>query len=145
MTHEIDRRRFVACFSSFGLGASLMPGALAAVAQDAPTITLEMVEAAQTIAGLSFTAAAPVRRRDRSARPSLPSVRPVVSGAFLSLESRPRARGTTKRSFAGGDDIRELIVDEFLVLYLVRGDRVVFLSIKHHRQLSYDLKAFWRE
>jgi hypothetical protein len=55
----MNRRRFVACFSSLGLGASLMPGALAAVAHDATTITLEMVEAAQTIAGLTFTAAAP--------------------------------------------------------------------------------------
>ena len=44
-----------------------------------------------------------------------------------------------------GDDIRELIVDDFLILYLVRGNRVVFLSIKHHRQLSYDLRTFWRE
>ena len=43
------------------------------------------------------------------------------------------------------DDIRELIADDYLILYLVRGPRVVFLSIKHHRQLSYDLKAFWRE
>jgi hypothetical protein len=59
-----------------------------------------------------------------------------------------RGQGLVKRlkgRLQDGDDIRELIVDEFLVLYLVRGDRVVFLSIKHHRQLSYDLKAFWRE
>ncbi len=44
-----------------------------------------------------------------------------------------------------GDDVRELIVEGFLILYLVRGQRVVFLSIKHHRQLSYDLLTFWRE
>ncbi len=43
------------------------------------------------------------------------------------------------------DHIRELIVDDFLILYLVRADRIVFLSIKHHRQLSYDLKTLWRE
>ena len=43
------------------------------------------------------------------------------------------------------DELRELIVDDFLVLYLVRGERIVFLSIKQHRQLSYDLKAFWRD
>jgi len=50
-----------------------------------------------------------------------------------------------ERSLQDGDDIRELIVDDFLLLYLVRGDRVIFLSIKHHRQLSYDLRTFWRE
>ena len=44
-----------------------------------------------------------------------------------------------------GDDVREFIVEGFLILYLVRGQRVVFLSIKHHRQLSYDLLTFWRE
>jgi hypothetical protein len=49
-----------------------------------------------------------------------------------------------KERLQKGDDIRELIVDDYLVLYLVRGKDVVFLSIKHHRQLSYDLKAFWR-
>jgi len=49
----LNRRRFVACFSAAGL--SLMPGALAAVAQDAGRITREMLDAAQRIAGLSFT------------------------------------------------------------------------------------------
>src|SRR5215470_1216718 len=47
-----NRRRFLECFSAGGLG--LMPGALMAVAQDAVQITLEMLEAAQRIAGLSF-------------------------------------------------------------------------------------------
>ena len=41
----INRRRFVECFTGAGLGASLMPGALAAVAQDAATITIEMLQA----------------------------------------------------------------------------------------------------
>ncbi len=50
-----------------------------------------------------------------------------------------------KQKLQEGDDIRELIVDDYLVLYLVRGNDIVFLSIKHHRQLSYDLKTFWRE
>ena len=50
-----------------------------------------------------------------------------------------------KRRLQDDDHIRELIVDDFLILYLVRADRIVFLSIKHHRQLSYDLKTLWRE
>jgi Asp-tRNA(Asn)/Glu-tRNA(Gln) amidotransferase A subunit family amidase len=52
---DANRRRFIAYFSGAGIGAALMPGALAAVAQDAKTVTIEMVEAAQAIAGLSFT------------------------------------------------------------------------------------------
>jgi len=44
-----------------------------------------------------------------------------------------------------GDDLREFIFDDYLLLYLVRDQRVVFLSIKHHRQLSFDLRKFWVE
>ena len=55
----INRRRFIECFSAAGLGASpglaLLPGALAAIAQDSDTITLEMLASAQRIAGVSFT------------------------------------------------------------------------------------------
>ena len=43
------------------------------------------------------------------------------------------------------DDLREFVVDDYLLLYLIRGERLVFLSIKHHRQLSFDLKRFWME
>ena len=49
----LNRRRFLECFSASGF--ALMPGALMAVAQDAPRITLEMLQAAARIAGLSFT------------------------------------------------------------------------------------------
>src|SRR5712692_11060774 len=52
---SINRRRFIECFSAAGLGSTLMPGALAAIAQDAATITIDMLESAQRIAGVSFT------------------------------------------------------------------------------------------
>jgi len=41
------------------------------------------------------------------------------------------------------DDLREFIVGDYLLLYLVRGNQVVFLALKHHRQLSFDLDRFW--
>ena len=41
------------------------------------------------------------------------------------------------------DDLREFVMDDYLVLYLLRGSRAIFLSIKHHRQLSFDLIRFW--
>ena len=50
----MNRRRFIAGLSAAGVGSTLMPGALAAVAQDAGAITVEMLEAAQRIAGLHF-------------------------------------------------------------------------------------------
>ena len=53
--HAINRRRFIECFSAAGLGSTLLPGALAAVARDAATITIDMLQDAQRIAGVSFT------------------------------------------------------------------------------------------
>ena len=37
-----------------------------------------------------------------------------------------------------GDDLREFVVDDYLVLYLLKSSTVLFLSIKHHRQLSFE-------
>src|SRR6266849_7933119 len=51
----INRRRFIECCSAAGLGSTLLPGALAAIAQDAATITVDMLQSAQRIAGVSFT------------------------------------------------------------------------------------------
>src|SRR5881409_3842333 len=51
----LNRRRFLECFSAGSL--ALMPGALLAVAQDAPRITVEMLEAAAKIEGVTFTPA----------------------------------------------------------------------------------------
>ena len=42
-----------------------------------------------------------------------------------------------------GDDLREFIVDDYIILYLVRRNRLYFLAIKHHRQLSFDFRRLW--
>lgn len=39
---ELNRRNFITYFSAIGLGSTLLPGALTAVAQDAEKITVEM-------------------------------------------------------------------------------------------------------
>jgi Asp-tRNA(Asn)/Glu-tRNA(Gln) amidotransferase A subunit family amidase len=52
---EFDRRRFLGYFGAVGLGGTLLPGALLAVAQDAPEIKPEMVAAAARIAGVPLT------------------------------------------------------------------------------------------
>jgi hypothetical protein len=51
----VNRRRFFECLSAIGLGSTLMPDALTIAAQDSDTITIEMIEAAQTLAGITFT------------------------------------------------------------------------------------------
>ena len=55
MSVTMRRRHFLACCSAMGLGSTLMPEALTIAAQDAGSVTLEVLEAAQKIAGLSFT------------------------------------------------------------------------------------------
>ena len=51
----VNRRRFIAGLSAAGVGSTLMPGALVAVAKDAKRVTVEMIEAAQKLTGLSFS------------------------------------------------------------------------------------------
>ncbi|KPK66159.1 MAG: amidase [Gemmatimonas sp. SG8_38_2] len=57
MSTELSRRRFLAYFSSIGLGSTLLPGVLWAQVQDEeePRITKEMLENAESVAGLEFT------------------------------------------------------------------------------------------
>lgn len=43
----------------------------------------------------------------------------------------------------GDARLRELISGEYLILYTHRGDEVLLLTIRHHRQLSFDLRAHW--
>ena len=41
----VNRRRFITGLSAAGIGSTLLPGALAAVAQDADEVTVEMLAA----------------------------------------------------------------------------------------------------
>jgi Asp-tRNA(Asn)/Glu-tRNA(Gln) amidotransferase A subunit family amidase len=51
----VNRRRFLGYFAAAGLGGTLLPGALLAVAQDASEITPGMVAAAAKISGVPLT------------------------------------------------------------------------------------------
>ncbi len=53
----LNRRRFFAALSAIGLGGTLLPDALVIAAQDSETVTVETLEAAQKIAGVSFSRA----------------------------------------------------------------------------------------
>ena len=45
---------------------------------------------------------------------------------------------------AGPDgEVRQWIEGEYVILYLVRGGSIFLLSIKHHRQLSFDFSGHW--
>ena len=51
----LNRRHFLECLSAIGLGSTVMPDAITIAAQDAERVTLDMLEAAQKIAGVTFT------------------------------------------------------------------------------------------
>jgi len=72
---------------------------------------------------------------------------PASGRRFLSHPVRSLEAQALATRLAGilarGDDLREFVVDDYLLLYLLRGDRIIFLAIKHHRQLSFDLDQFW--
>jgi Asp-tRNA(Asn)/Glu-tRNA(Gln) amidotransferase A subunit family amidase len=70
-----NRRRFFECLSALGLGSTLMPDALTIAAQDSETVTLEMVEVAQKIAGMTFT-----REEQQSIVARLNAARGYVAG-----------------------------------------------------------------
>lgn len=42
-----------------------------------------------------------------------------------------------------GSDLREYVIEDYLVLYAVIGDTVYLLSIRHHKQLSFDFAHLW--
>jgi Asp-tRNA(Asn)/Glu-tRNA(Gln) amidotransferase A subunit family amidase len=53
----LKRRHFLASLSAMGLGSTLLPDALTIAAQDSDLVTIDILEAAQKIAGVSFTRA----------------------------------------------------------------------------------------
>jgi len=120
---SINRRRFVECLSAAGLGSALLPGALAAVAQDAATVTIDMLQSAMKIAGLSFTAdeqkrlleklngargylAGFERLRTANLGDTQPAIvfNPVPPGKRLPTERRPLRRQHLDVSMPGSDE-----------------------------------------
>jgi len=55
-----------------------------------------------------------------------------VTNAHMALLSKLDALG------AAPNDLREYVMKDYLVLYAQIGDSVHLLSIRHHRQLSFD-------
>ena len=70
------------------------------------------------------------------------SGRSFLAHAVRSLEAQgllDRLKAVLRK----GDDLREFVVDDYIILYLVRRNRLYFLAIKHHRQLSFDFRRLW--
>ena len=68
--------------------------------------------------------------------------RPFLERKAQSVEARLRIKQLTSR--LGTMSLREFIAGDFLILYAVQKKSVFLLSIKHHRQLSFDFPAHWQ-
>ena len=42
-----------------------------------------------------------------------------------------------------GAELREYLLSHYLLLYAVTGTSIYLLSIRHHRQLSFDFESLW--
>lgn len=86
---------------------------------------------------------------DRLASQWIPSLErfPDLGAAFMArapLSRDGQALFERLAEAAGASaDLRQLIEGDYILLYLVRADSLYLLSIRHHRQLSFDLGAHW--
>jgi len=55
-----------------------------------------------------------------------------------------RALATLLGKLPAGTEVRQCLWSDYLFLYAWDGAVVNLLSIKHHRQLSFDLKSRWK-
>ena len=67
--------------------------------------------------------------------------RPFLERPVCSVEvSNALARLQSK---LGNGELREYLFADYLVLYAQLGNSIYLLSIKHHRQLSFDFQSLW--
>ncbi len=67
--------------------------------------------------------------------------RPFLERPVCSVEvSNALARLQSK---LGNGELRESLFADYLVLYAQLGNSIYLLSIKHHRQLSFDFQSLW--
>jgi hypothetical protein len=72
--------------------------------------------------------------------------RPFLNRTVGSVEATnalTALRAKMKAVLAEPDFLREYVMDHYLVLYVQIHDSIFLLSIKHHRQLSFDFEAHW--
>ena len=71
--------------------------------------------------------------------------RPFFAHAAQSVEAfsvADRLRSRLAR-LAEDAELREFVMHDYVILYALVRDSAYLLSIKHHRQLSFDLGSFW--
>ncbi|MDD3517816.1 MAG: type II toxin-antitoxin system RelE/ParE family toxin [Chromatiales bacterium] len=69
----------------------------------------------------------------------------IPARSVETTEALDRLRAQMHALTADADTLREYLLRDYLLLYLRLGDRIHLLSIRHHRQLSFDLEGLWVE
>ena len=71
--------------------------------------------------------------------------RPVLERRVRSVEVANSSEGVQRdlAAISSAAELREYLLSHYLLLYLVDGEQLTLLSIRHHRQLSFDLQAMW--
>lgn len=71
--------------------------------------------------------------------------RPFLDRPALSVEATNRVETLRTQLYGLGSnsDIREYVMSHYLVLYAATETTVYLLSIRHHRQLSFDFEDHW--
>lgn len=69
--------------------------------------------------------------------------RALLQRPLHSIETTRKVEALRARH--GNVDIREYITGDYLILYTHTDNVTDLLSIRHHKQLSYELGMFWRE
>lgn len=71
--------------------------------------------------------------------------RPVLERPVRSVEVANSSEAV-QRALTGIStraELREYLLAHYLLLYALDGEQLTLLSIRHHRQLSFDLPAMW--
>jgi len=79
----------------------------------------------------------------------IPDLEAFPELGFDFLSRRPGSPETTagaarwRTRLGPGESLRERVFGEYLLLFLVRKDELLLLALRHHRQLSFDLRGHW--
>jgi plasmid stabilization system protein ParE len=69
----------------------------------------------------------------------------VLERPVRSVEVANSSEGVQRdlAAISSAAELREYLLSHYLLLYMVDGEQLTLLSIRHHRQLSFDLQAMW--
>ena len=79
----------------------------------------------------------------------IPNLEAFPELGFDFLARRPGSRETAagadrwRKRLGPGESLREHVFGEYLLLYVAREEELLLLALRHHRQLSFDLRGHW--